>query len=234
MSAAAILVSGGLDSAVLLAEEHARSPGERVQPIYVSVGLAWEHAERRAVERLLASDFFAARPCGLVSLTVDMTDVYPPAHWAVRGRPPAYHTPDEEVYLVGRNVVLLGKAAVYCATSGIGRLLQGTLRGNPFPDATPSFREAMAHALSIGLDVPLSIEAPYARLSKADVVRRGAAAGVPMELTLSCMNPEAISAPSGFPRHCGVCSKCRERHEAFIEAGVPDPTAYASSMHIGK
>jgi len=230
--ATAVLLSGGLDSAVLLAEEGARRSGDVVQPIYVSVGLSWERAERRAVERLLASGALGSRIGGLVSLTVDMTDVYPSAHWAVQGRPPAYDTPDEHVYLVGRNIVLLGKAAVYCATAGINRLVQGTLDGNPFPDATQAFRAAMARALSLGLGVPLAIDAPYAALTKAEVIRRGAALGLPLELTLSCMDPPPASSADEAVRHCGVCSKCRERHEAFVEAGTIDPTAYASREHM--
>src|SRR6267142_6959611 len=134
----AVLLSGGLDSAVLVADEATR---DEVQPIYVSAGLAWEPAERAIVARVLATPPFSRRVRPLVSLDVDMRDVYVASHWAIQGRPPAYHTPDEDVYLPGRNIVLLGKAAVYCAPAGIGRLLIGTLAHNPFPDATPEFRE---------------------------------------------------------------------------------------------
>jgi 7-cyano-7-deazaguanine synthase len=217
----AVLLSGGLDSAVLLAEEAAR---DTVQPIYVSVGLAWEAAERESVARLLDSgavrDF---RP--LVSLTVDMSDVYAATHWAIQGRPPDYHTPDEDVYLPGRNIILLGKAAVYCAAVQIERLVIGTLAHNPFPDATPEFRAALARALSLGLGFPLQIDAPFANLSKAEVVRRGLARGVPLALSLSCMNPAGS-------RHCGRCSKCRERHDAFREAGIADPTEYVDLRNV--
>src|SRR5712691_10599548 len=206
----AVLFSGGLDSAVLLAEEAARS---EVQPIYVSVGLAWEAAERDVVGRLLAAPLFRrVRP--LVTLTVEMRDFYAAGHWAVRGQPPAYHTPDEDVYLPGRNIVLLAKAGVFCAGAGIGRIVLGTLGHNPFPDATPEFRGAMARALQLGLAHNLDVEAPYAALSKTELVRRGAALGVPFELTMSCMNPGDV--------HCGACSKCRERHDAFADAGIDD------------
>ena len=92
--ASAVLFSGGLDSAVLLAEEAAR--GE-VQPIYVSAGLAWEQAERDAIARILASGRGGQRVRPLVSLSVDMRDVYAATHWSIQGRPPAYHTPDEDV-----------------------------------------------------------------------------------------------------------------------------------------
>jgi 7-cyano-7-deazaguanine synthase len=233
----AVLLSGGLDSAVLVAEEAAA--GE-VQPVYVSAGLAWEAAEREIVSSFLARAPLNGRVRPLVSLSVDMRDVYAATHWAVEGRPPGYHTPDEDVYLPGRNVILLGKAAVYCAAAKIDRLVIGTLAHNPFPDATPAFRAAMARALTLGLDRPLQIEAPYADTEKADVIRRGAALGVPFELTLSCMNPpssaestieSAIRSPQSAI-HCGACSKCRERHDAFVEAAIVDPTTYASTTNL--
>ena len=158
-----------------------------------------------------------------------MRDVYAATHWAVEGRPPAYHTPDEDVYLPGRNIILLGKAGVYCAAASIDRLVLGTLAHNPFPDATPAFRSAMARSLSLGLAHPLEIDAPFAHLGKAEVIRRGAALGVPFALTLSCMNPVVSGVPA---RHCGACSKCRERHDAFLEAGVADPTDYVDLRHV--
>jgi 7-cyano-7-deazaguanine synthase len=228
MTKCAVLLSGGLDSAVLLADEAAR---DDVQPIYVSVGLAWERAERESVEGLLASATLAGRVRPLVSLSVDMRDVYPASHWAVEGRPPSYHTPDEDVYLPGRNIVLFSKAGVYCAAAGIGRLVIGTLEHNPFPDATPEFRSTMARALSLGLAHDLRIDAPYAGTSKAAVIRRGATLGVPFDLTLSCMSPRR-SGRSHYI-HCGTCSKCRERHDAFVEAGVTDPTQYGDSSNVG-
>ena len=218
-----MLLSGGLDSAVLLMEEAAAGD---VQPLYVRVGLAWEHAERQAIARFIEAAGLDGRVRPLAVLSVDMTDVYPRSHWAVQGQPPGYDTPDEDVYLPGRNVILFGKAAVFCAAAGIGRMVIGTLDHNPFPDATPAFRAAMQSALSLGLDHVLEIEAPYARTSKADVIRRGAALGAPLALTLSCMKP------SDGVTHCGLCSKCRERHLAFVEAGVEDPTTYADHRFV--
>ncbi len=224
----AVLLSGGLDSAVLLAEEAAR---DEVQPIYISVGLAWEPAEQDAVRYFLADGLVSPRVRPLVSLAVDMTDVYPAAHWARAGHAPGYDTPDEDVYLPGRNIVLLGKAGVFCAAANLERLAIGTLDHNPFPDATPAFRDAMSAALSLGLDRPVTIAAPYARVGKAEVIARGLRAGVRLDLTLSCMSPQR--GDESFPRHCGVCSKCRERHNAFLEAGVTDPTDYSNRVFTG-
>lgn len=215
-----VLLSGGLDSAVLAAHE-ARSRG--VHPVYVAGGLAWEGGELRSVEALLSRPPFTngtypVRP--LTRLEFSLRDVYSPSHWALTGTPPAYDTPDEDVYLHGRNIALLSKAAIYAASRGLSRLVVAPLAGNPFPDATQAFFAALNTALSIGLATPIDVSAPFAHLHKEDVVKIGAELGVPFELTLSCMNPSGTT-------HCGLCSKCRERRDAFHAAGIADPTAYA-------
>ena len=214
----AVLFSAGLDSAVLAAAEAQDGP---VHAVYVSCGLAWEAQELEAVDRLLATPAFrSVRP--LARLTFAAQDLYPATHWAITGKPPAFDTPDEDVYLTGRNVMLLSKAGIYCAPHGLNRIAMGTLAGNPFPDATPAFFETMSRALSLGLNHPVEIAAPFASLHKSDVIQLGMKLGVPLELTLSCMNPQR-----GL--HCGLCSKCRERRDAFNDAGVDDPTAYATA-----
>ena len=193
----------------------------RVHPVYVSTGLAWEREELAALDRLLAAPPLAGRVEPLARLSFTVTDLYPATHWALRGEPPAFDTPDEDVYLTGRNLILLTKAGIYCAQHRLGRIAVGLLAGNPFPDATPGFLDAMARALSAGLAHPVEIATPFTSMHKADVVRLGVELGLPLELTLSCMNPQ-----SG--RHCGRCSKCRERRDAFAAAGVVDRTAYAT------
>ncbi len=216
MADVAVLLSGGLDSAVLTA--HAAQSG-LVQPVYVSSGLAWESGEVRVVSRLLGSVPFGRNVLPLARITVDASDLYPETHWARRGEPPAYDTSDEDVYLPGRNILLLSKAGVFCALRGIHRLAIGPLAGNPFPDATPEFFSSMARTLSLGLAHPLTIETPLVSMHKEDVIRLGASLGVRLELTLSCMKPSG-------GRHCGLCSKCRERRDGFAAAGIADPTEY--------
>jgi 7-cyano-7-deazaguanine synthase len=215
----AVLLSAGLDSAVLAAAEARLGP---VHPLYVSTGLAWERAELAALDQLLASAPFRVNVAPVVRLSFTVEDLYPATHWALRGTPPAFDTPDEDVYLAGRNVVLLSKAAIYCAQHRIGRIALGPLAGNPFPDATPLFFETMARALSLGLNHAIVVDTPFLSKDKSDVIRLGVELGVPLELTLSCMNPQE-------GRHCGQCSKCRERRDAFRDAGVEDPTTYASA-----
>jgi 7-cyano-7-deazaguanine synthase len=219
-----VLLSGGLDSAVLLAHE---AQTHQVWPVYVGVGLAWESPERAMVQRLLAHPGLPATIGPLLSVEFTMRDVYPSSHWAIRGEPPAYDTPDEDVYLTGRNLVLLAKAGVVAATKRATRIALGPLAGNPFPDARPVFFDAMARALTLGLDYAIDIVAPFLQWRKEDVIRRGLELGVPLELTLSCMNP--VAAGNEPPRHCGQCSKCRERRDAFAAVGHTDPARYAAA-----
>jgi 7-cyano-7-deazaguanine synthase len=215
------MLSGGLDSAVLAAQE-ARTYA--VHPVYVAGGLAWEEGEQAVVRRLLGGPPFnnGAHPVmPLKRLEFSLRDVYSSSHWALTGNPPAYDTPDEDVYLHGRNIALLSKAAVYAASRRISRIVVAPLAGNPFPDATPEFFAALNQAFALGLAAPIEISAPFGNLHKEDVVKIGAQLGVPFELTLSCMNPSGVT-------HCGLCSKCRERRDAFHAAGVQDPTVYAN------
>ena len=213
----AVLLSAGLDSAVLAAAEARGGP---VHPIYISTGLAWERAELAALNQLLASAPFTVNVAPLARLSFTVEDLYPATHWALRGTPPAFDTADEDVYLAGRNVLLLSKAGIYCSQHRISRIVLGPLAGNPFPDATPQFFETMARALSLGLGHTIVVDTPFLAIAKSDVIRLGMELGVPLELTLSCMNPQE-------GRHCGQCSKCRERRDAFHDAGIPDPTSYA-------
>lgn len=215
------MLSGGLDSAVLAAQE---ARAYVVHPVYVAGGLAWEEGEQAIIRRLLSRPPFstAAHPVQpLARLEFSLRDIYSSTHWALTGTPPAYDTPDEDVYLHGRNIALLSKAAVYAASRRISRIVVAPLAGNPFPDATPQFFAALNSAFSLGLAAPIEVAAPFAHLHKEDVVKIGAALGVPFVLTLSCMSPSGTT-------HCGLCSKCRERRDAFQVAEVPDPTTYAN------
>lgn len=212
----AVLCSGGLDSAVLLVDM-ARTAGESV-PVFVRAGHVWEAAERAALERFLAA-VGEPRIGAVRDLALPMDDVYG-AHWSMTGRnAPGWAAPDAEVELRGRNLILLSKALVLAAVEDWPTVVLGTLAGNPFPDATPSFFAKVASAASQGLRAVLTVDAPYRELTKADVVRRGA--DLPLELTLSCLRPTPASL------HCGDCNKCRERVEAFATAGVADRTVYA-------
>jgi 7-cyano-7-deazaguanine synthase len=219
MPGSVVLFSGGLDSAVLLALE--LTAGFDVLPVHVRAGFRWEAGEAAAIARLLAAVPFHGRVAEPAPLALDMRDVYPTTHWAITGDAPGYEAPDAEVYLAGRNIVLTAKTAVLASQLGVERIAIGPLSGNPFPDATPAFFDTMSLALSRGLATPIRIVAPLVHLSKPEVIRQGVALQVPLALTMSCLRPAA-------EQHCGDCNKCRERQEAFDEAGIIDPTAYVT------
>jgi len=215
-----VLVSGGLDSAVALAEAAREGP---VAPVYVRSGLVWEPAEMYWLERFLQT--IGAPP--LVLLDLPVADLYG-AHWSLTGEdPPDVESPDEAVYLPGRNLLLLSKAGVWAVGAGCESIVMGPLAANPFPDGTRAFFEAMGAAIGVamGLGAPLPVETPLSGLTKAEVVRRGA--GLPLQLTFSCLSPTPDH------RHCGSCNKCAERRKGFVEAGIDDPTEYAYGSRAG-
>ena len=214
-----MLVSGGLDSAVLLAELARRH--RNVWPVYIRQGLAWENVELYWLRRYLQHirSLGQSPISNLHVLSLPMNDLYG-AHWSTgRGPVPGAKSPDSAVYLPGRNLILSVKAAVFAAVRRIPLLAIGSLEHNPFPDADPAFFRRWGAALSVGLGTRLKVIAPYRRLSKAVVIARGRE--FPLELTFSCI------APRGR-RHCGRCNKCAERRRAFRAAGVEDKTTYAA------
>jgi 7-cyano-7-deazaguanine synthase len=210
----AVLVSGGLDSAILTAEAAREHPV--VHPLYVRHGLYWEEAELAHLRRFLeAVKRPGLRPLQVLELPV--ADLYG-AHWSVTGRDvPDNRTPDEAVFLPGRNVLLLSKAQLWCHLHGVGAVALGTLQANPFPDATPAFFRAMQDAVNQGVGGQVRVLCPYAGLHKHEVMQRGR--GLPVELTFSCLHPVG-------GRHCGACNKCAERRQAFAAAGMTDLTPY--------
>jgi 7-cyano-7-deazaguanine synthase len=214
----AVLVSGGLDSAVLVAEAVRAYPA--VFPIYVRTGLYWEPVEFEHLTRFLAAIRCPAlKP--LVEMSQPVADVYG-SHWSLTGRSvPDDKTPDEAVFLPGRNVLLLAKPLVWCHLNQVPELALAPLGSNPFADATAEFFTAMAAVADRAMGGRVRIVTPYAALGlhKADVVRRGA--GLPLEHTFSCLAPVR-------GRPCGRCNKCAERRAGFRDAGVPDPTKYVA------
>jgi 7-cyano-7-deazaguanine synthase len=211
----AVLCSGGLDSAVLVAELLRR--GHDVHPIYVRFGLAWEPAEQAHLRRFLAT-LTEPAPQPLVVLDVPIAPVYG-SHWSLSGQDvPDERTPDEAVYLPGRNLLLLSLPSVWCGVHGVPTIALGTLKGNPFPDATEGFFTGFSALARQAMDVALDVVTPFGELVKADVLELGR--GLALEHTFSCIDPQD-------GRHCGRCNKCAERRHAFAACAVEDATDYA-------
>ena len=210
------LVSGGLDSCVMLAE--LAREYRKVYPVFIRYGLVWETAELRHLRKFLG-DARIPRVQFLTVLDLPVRDLYG-AHWSTTGRRvPNARTPDEAVYLPGRNLLLLSKAAVFCALNKIDTIAVGSLDHNPFPDATPGFFREFASVASTALNSHVKVIAPFRALSKEQVVSRGKS--LPLNLSFSCIAPRR-------GMHCGRCNKCAERQHAFCEAGVQDLTRYAT------
>ena len=215
--AVCVLVSGGLDSCVMLGELACRY--RKVYPVFIRYGLVWETAELQHLRKFLRSAEIP-RVQSLTVLDLPVRDLYG-AHWSTTGRRvPNARTPDEAVYLPGRNLLLLSKAAVFCALNKIDSIAVGSLGHNPFPDATPRFFREFATVASKALNSRVKIIAPFRALPKEQVVRRGKS--LPLNLSFSCIAPRR-------GMHCGRCNKCAERQQAFCKAGVEDLTRYATA-----
>lgn len=211
-----VLTSGGLDSCILVG--HLLATGHTVQPFYVQAGLVWEAAEFAAVGRFLAA-IASPRLKPLVTLQLPVDDLYDGEHWSLSGRGvPDAKTPDEAVFLPGRNALLVLKAALWCQMRGVRRLALAPLGSSPFADASPAFFSSLQATLNCGGAPHLKIEHPFANSTKQDVMQLGTR--LPLELTFSCIDPRG-------ELHCGSCNKCAERQQAFRCVGRLDLTVYA-------
>ena len=133
------------------------------------------------------------------------------ARWSVDGRrTPGADTPDQAVYLPGRDALLAIKPAIWCGLHGIGQLALAVLAGNPFADATDEFFRGFEAALQQATGKPVAIVRPFAGMTKGDVVRLGR--DLPLELSFSCVSPlEGL--------HCGRCNKCAAAQRASRRSG---------------
>jgi len=125
-----------------------------------------------------------------------------------------------------RNGIMLAVAAGLAESRGLKTVMLANHSGDHaiYPDCRPGFVDAMSQAISEGTYDHISIYAPYTRLTKGEIVARGAKLGVDYSLTYSCYR--------GAEQHCGTCGTCRERREAFKLAGVADPTVYAENIPL--
>ncbi|MGH7197133.1 MAG: 7-cyano-7-deazaguanine synthase [Candidatus Omnitrophota bacterium] len=207
-SRTAVLASGGVESCALLCACLVRC--DEVTPVYVRSGLRWEKAELFWLAKLLRRAR-SPRLKPLKVLDLPMRDLYA-KHWSITGRKvPGAASPDQAVYLPGRNIALLSKAAIFAAGKNIPFIEIGVLKGNPFSDSSPSFLSKFSRVLSEGLGKPIAIRAPLQKLKKEEVIR--AWKKLPFELTFSCIRPKGLE-------HCGACNKCAERKRAFLAAGL--------------
>ena len=210
-----VLASGGLDSSILISELIRQD--HSVQALYIRSNLLWEQAELHALCRYLEA-VGSPRQRNLVVLDMPLADLYG-RHWSTTGEhTPASDSPDEAVFLPGRNALLICKAVVWCQLNAVKRLALAPLATSPFQDATQRFFEHAQAMFNCYAGPPIRIVLPFSKLNKRQVMERGR--DCPLELTFSCISPVDGT-------HCGRCNKCAERQRAFRDIGLDDPTRYA-------
>lgn len=207
-STIAVLASGGTDSACLLEWAAARTTGS-VIPIYVSFGLRWEFGELKALRSYVREAAKHNKKIRVpVKLNMPARDIYD-GHWSLTGKDvPGRRSADAAVYLPGRNLLVLSKAAVYCAKHRIDEIAIGTLAANPFSDATSAFFSSFSKLASDALGRRVRILAPFIRQTKVDIIRKYSY--LPLHLCFSCLRPMGRAA-----KPCGRCNKCVEWRKAW-------------------
>lgn len=224
MKPAVVLLSGGLDSATCLAI--ARSQGFDCYCLSFNYGqrhCAELQAADRVVKSLGAVEHrvlnLGLAQFGGSALTDSAINV--PVDGVQPGIP--------VTYVPARNTIMLSLALAWAEVLGSRDIFVGinAVDYSGYPDCRPEYLAAfqkMANlATRAGVEgVELSIHAPLIDLSKADIIRTGAALGVDYGLTVSCYQADELG------RACGVCDSCRLRAEGFAAAGLTDPTIYCA------
>lgn len=219
---AIVLLSGGLDSTTCLAI--ARAEG------FDAYALSVEYGQRHTAELAAARRIAAA--LGAIDHRVAHVDLGQFGGSALTD--PALAVPVDGVaggipitYVPARNTIMLSIALAWAEVLGADDIYIGVnaVDYSGYPDCRPAYIDAFEKMANLATKAGveghrLRIHAPLIDLSKADIVRRGAALGVDYELTVSCYQ----AADDGAA--CGLCDACRLRSAGFAAAGLPDPTRY--------
>lgn len=210
-------VSGGLDSITML--YHLKSIGYEV----FALGVDYGQRHRKELE-------YAQQACdrlGVEFRRADLTSLQPILKGSSQTDPaiavPEGHYAEETMKLTivpNRNMILLSIAGAWAVAEKAYAIAYAAHRGDHaiYPDCRPEFMRAMDAALQLCDWHQVTLYAPFGVMTKAEIVGLGASLKVPFDETWSCYN--------GVGFHCGRCSTCYERREAFVVAGVRDPTMY--------
>lgn len=213
----AVLLSGGLDSTTAL---HAAKAEHEVV-----CALAFDYGSNHA-RRELACARWQAEHLGIPYREIDLRVLAQHLSSALLSGAEAIPTEDyatanlKQTVVPFRNGIFLAVAAGIAESCGAEGIVIAAHSGDHaiYPDCREEFMAAMAQAINLGTYANLQILRPFISASKDDIVRAGLRLGVDYAHTYSCY--------CGGERHCGRCATCRERKQAFAEAGAPDPTPY--------
>ena len=220
--AAVVLLSGGLDSATVLAM--AKESGYRCYALSVNYG------QRHRSELIAAENVSRVMSAPLKTIELDLRTIGGSA------LTDDIKVPEEEgegipvTYVPARNTIMLSLALAWAEVLGAGDIFIGVnaVDYSGYPDCRPEFINAYEEMANLATKAGvvghrLTIHTPLIDLSKADIIRRGMELGVDYALTVSCYQADAEG------RACGVCDSCRIRSAGFKAAGVGDPTRYQSA-----
>jgi 7-cyano-7-deazaguanine synthase len=224
---AVVLLSGGLDSATVLAL--ARAAGLECYALSVGYGqrhLAELNAAVAVAKALGAHEHRVMR--------VDLADI---GGSALTDRSlPVPTAPSAGIpitYVPARNTIMLSLAMAWAEVLRAAEIHIGVnaVDYSGYPDCRPEFIAAFERLATLATKAGvegggLTIRAPLVNLSKAEIVREGVRLGVDYSLTVSCYQADS------FGRACGACDSCRLRREGFAAAGVPDPTNYSAAKIV--
>ncbi len=224
---AVVLLSGGLDSATVLAM--ARAEGFACHALTFAYGQRHQvelQAAARVARSLGAADHQVARiDLGFIGGSALTADIPVPKDALQDPGTPTIPV----TYVPARNALFLSYALGWAEVLGAQDLFAGmnVLDYSGYPDCRPEFISAFAEMARLGTRAgvegrPFRIRTPLMQLNKAEIIRAGTLLGMDYGLTHSCYDP----APDGGA--CGHCDACLLRHRGFIQAGVPDPTRYSS------
>lgn len=210
------LFSGGLDSTTLLYA--LRAQGHAILPFAVHYG-------QRHAKELQAAEVI----CQSLHLTLRIADMRHLGLFGLSSQTspavtvPLGHYADDtmkQTVVPNRNMVLLALATAYALQQEATAVAYAAHSGDHpiYPDCRPVFINAMREAMGVCDWQPVTLLTPFATWSKADIVTEGGRLGVPWAQTWSCYQGQTV--------HCGACGTCVERREAFVLAGVEDPTEY--------
>ena len=217
---ACVLLSGGMDSVTLLHEAARRHE--------LVACLTFDYGSKHNACEIPFARLHAARlgvPHHVVALDF-MDRLFASDLLRSGGRIPDGHYAEDTMkrtVVPFRNGILLAIAAGYAESHGAEMLMIAAHSGDHaiYPDCREEFLGAMATAVREGTYARLEIERPFVHLDKAGIARLGAGLGVDFRETWSCYK--------GGELHCGTCGTCVERREAFLLAGIEDPTSYAAT-----
>ncbi|WP_421567596.1 7-cyano-7-deazaguanine synthase QueC [Stenotrophomonas sp. PD6] len=221
MKNAVVLLSGGMDSAAVVAI--AREQGFAVHALSVSYGQ--RHTSELDAAAAVAQALGAAAH---KTVNVDLRSIGGSALTDDIDVPEAGGEGIPVTYVPARNTIMLSVALGWAEVLGANDIFCGVnaVDYSGYPDCRPEFISAFQTlanlATKAGVEgAGIQVHAPLQFLSKADIVREGVRLGVDFGLTVSCYNADASGAA------CGHCDACRLRAQGFADAGVADPTRYA-------